>query len=168
MGRGMRGAVLLCFLMVSYLSCMFLCQRLTSADANPEVILVGSPLDGSKNPTDTKLGDYLGGNVTGILTQAYGYYALLPLTALSVSDSNSTAASATTLASDGTCKAITVGSYNVNNLSPDSDTLPKIADHIANYLNGPTIVFLQEVQDDDGATDDGGMSSSLLPSRATY
>ncbi|RJE26770.1 hypothetical protein PHISCL_00902 [Aspergillus sclerotialis] len=129
-------------------------------DANSEAILVGSPLDGSKNPTDTKLGDYLGGNVTGIITQAYGYYALLPLTALSVSESNSTAASATTLASDGTCKAITVGSYNVNNLSPDSDTLPKIADHIANYLNGPSIIFLQEIQDDDGSKDDGVISAN--------
>ena len=135
---------------------------LTITGANPEAILVGSPLDGSRNPTDTKLGDYLGGNITGIITQAYGYYSLLPLTALSVSESNSTAASSTTLTADGTCKAITVGSYNVDNFSPGSDTLPKIADHIANYLNSPTIVFLQEIQDDDGSKDDGGLHSPLL------
>ena len=97
-------------------------------------------------------------DITGIITQAYGYYALLPLTKLSVTGSNSTTAKATELASDGTCSGLTVGSYNVNNLSPNSSTLPGIAGHIAKELNSPSLVFLQEIQDDDGATNDGGIS----------
>lgn len=95
--------------------------------------------------------------MTGVITQAYGFYALLPVTKLTVSESNNTAAPATSLESDESCKSITVGSYNVNNLAPNSTTLPKIAEHIAKDLKGPNIVFLQEVQDDDGPTDDGGM-----------
>lgn len=120
-------------------------------------------MDGSKNPSDIKLGDYLGENITGIITQAYGSYALLPLTALEVSDSNTTTASATNLASDGTCQAVTIGSYNVENLSPKSAHLPTIAGHIANQLNGPTLVFLQEIQDNDGPTDDGGIPPPQRP-----
>jgi hypothetical protein len=133
-----------------------------SVDLNPEAVIVGSPLDGSKNPTDTKLGDSIG-DITGVIAPAYGYYALLPLTALTVTGSNTTAAAATDLESTGTCGAVTVGSYNVNNLGPDSTTLPKIAQHIAQSLKSPTLVFLQEIQDDDGPTDDGGMSSALSP-----
>lgn len=125
-------------------------------DSNPEAIIVGSPLDGTDNPTDTKVGDTIG-DITGIITQAYGYYALLPLTKLSVIETNSTTAKATELVSDGTCSGLTVGSYNVNNLSPNSSTLTGIAGHIAKQLKSPPLVFLQEIQDDDGATNDGGI-----------
>ncbi|PLB51471.1 endonuclease/exonuclease/phosphatase family protein [Aspergillus steynii IBT 23096] len=128
-------------------------------DSNPEAIIVGSPLDGTKNPTDTKVGDTID-DITGIITQAYGYYALLPLTKLSVTGSNSTSAKATELVSDGTCSGLTVGSYNVNNLSPNSSTLTGIAGHIAKELNSPSLVFLQEIQDDDGATNDGVISAN--------
>lgn len=139
------------------------CVSLTAADANPEALLVGPPLDGSSNPTDTKLGDYLGENITGVVTQSYGAYVLLPRTALAVSESNSTAAPATDLVSDGTCQAITVGDYNVENLTPESPTMSQIAGHIAKDMRGPTIVFLQEIQDDSGDTDDGGMSPTRMP-----
>ncbi|EDP52822.1 hypothetical protein KXW98_002359 [Aspergillus fumigatus] len=128
-------------------------------DSNPEAVIVGSPLDGSKNPTDTKLGDLVG-DITGVITTAYGYYVLLPLTALTVTGSNTTAAAPTDLESAGTCGGVTVGSYNVNNLAPNSTTLPKIAQHIAQYLKSPTLVFLQEIQDDDGPTDDGVVSAN--------
>ncbi|KAI9925635.1 hypothetical protein ASPWEDRAFT_41755 [Aspergillus wentii DTO 134E9] len=128
-------------------------------DSNPEAIIIGSPLDGTKNPTDSKLGDTLS-NITGIITQAYGYYTLLPLTALNVTGSNGTEAAPTTLVSDETCTALSIGSYNVENLAPDSKHLPKVAAHIVEYLKSPVLVFLQEIQDDDGPTDDGVTSSN--------
>ncbi|RAL03240.1 endonuclease/exonuclease/phosphatase family protein [Aspergillus ibericus CBS 121593] len=133
-------------------------------DSNPESIVIGSPLDGSDNPTDTQLGDTFE-DVTGIITQAYGFYTLLPLTALERTGSNSTQAAATTLSSDGTCSAITIGDYNVDNFSPDTTRMSGIADHIANYLKSPTIVFLQEIQDDSGSTDDGVVSANLTLSK---
>ncbi|KAK8077705.1 endonuclease/exonuclease/phosphatase family protein-like protein [Apiospora saccharicola] len=36
-----------------------------------------------------------------------------------------------------------------------------VAQHIVNYLKTPDLIFLQEVQDDNGATDDGTVSSDL-------
>jgi hypothetical protein len=158
------------FLLFEMYSCRFLgaasykgYEVLMSVDLNPEAVIVRSSLDGSKNPTNTKLGDSIG-DITGVITTAYGYYVLLPLTALSVTGSNTTAAAPTDLESAGTCAALTFGSYNVNNLAPHSTTLPKIAQHIAQYLKSPTLVFLQEIQDDDGPTDDGGMLCSLADS----
>lgn len=45
-------------------------------------------------------------------------------------------------------------------MSPRSRHIPKIADHIANYLNTPDIVFVQEIQDDSGSRDDGVVSAN--------
>lgn len=50
-------------------------------DADPEAVLVGAPLDGTANPADAKMGDYVG-DVTGVVTYAHGFYRMLPLTAL--------------------------------------------------------------------------------------
>lgn len=130
-------------------------------DANPETIIIGSPLDGSSNPDTTKLGDELE-DITGVITQAFGFYRILPTTAISVNKSAKPALpSATKLKSDGKCDGITVGAYNVENLSPNSSHLGAVASHIVTYLRSPDVVFLQEVQDDNGATNDAVVSANL-------
>src|SRR6186713_3220578 len=115
-------------------------------DANPEAIIIGTPLDGSKNPTNTLLGDSLE-DVTGVITQAFGFYRILPLSGLKVTESKSPALPpATKLISKNTCRALTIGSYNVENLAPNSTHLPTIASEIVNYLKSPPLVFVQEIQ----------------------
>lgn len=126
--------------------------------------MIGEPLDGTKNPKTTKLGDDLK-DITGIVTQAFGTYRILPLTALNVTGSATPeVAPVTAFTSGGSCSKITVGSYNVENLTPKSSYLPSIASHIANYLKTPDIVFLQEIQDDNGATNNGGLCYSTTNS----
>ena len=73
---------------------------------------------------------------------------------------------------------ITVGDYNVSlgqrsnctllihvrkveNMGPNSTHIPVVANHIAKYLNTPDIMFLQEIQDDSGPTDNGVVSANL-------
>lgn len=132
-----------------------------SADANPEAILLGSPLDGTKNPDTTKLGDSIA-DVTGVVTQSFGFYRVLPLTKYSVTASKTPLLpSVTTLESSGKCDKITFGDYNVENLSPTSTILPAIAGHIVNYLKAPTFMFVQEIQDNNGATNDAVVSANL-------
>lgn len=134
---------------------------LTSGDANPEAILIGDPLDGTNNPDDTKLGDDLEA-ITGVLYQAFGFYRILPLTAITVRKSESPALpKPVDWNSKGNCKKLTVGSYNVENLAPTSSWLPSIADHIANYLNSPDLLFLQEIQDNNGPTNDAVVSANV-------
>ena len=53
------------------------------------------------------------------------------------------------------CRAVTVGSYNVENLSLTSPHLPKVTAHIVNILASPDLLFVQEIQDSNGPTDDG-------------
>lgn len=130
-------------------------------DANPEAIVIGSPLDGSKNPAVTRVGDYLG-DITGVVTYAFGYYSIFPLTALNIVKGVEPAhPPPTRLVSDGDCGGITVGSYNVENLWAGSDHLVNISDHIVRYLHSPDLVFVQEIQDDNGETNDAVVSANL-------
>lgn len=104
----------------------------------------------------------MGAEITGIITTAYGYYAIFPSTAVNTTASASPAIPpVTTLVSSGTCSGLTVGDYNVENLTPKSSWLPSIANHIATYLGTPDIVFVQEIQDDSGVTNNGGKTNPL-------
>lgn len=129
-------------------------------DANPETITIGSPLDGSQNPNNTKLGDYLG-DVTGVIFNAFGFYRLLPLTAIAPVVEASAEFPPIAFNSTGNCRGITVASYNAENLAPDSAHLPRVVDQIVHKLRLPDLIFLQEVQDDSGPTNDGVTSASL-------
>lgn len=46
-------------------------------------------------------------------------------------------------------------------MGPTSSHLDAVANHVANFLNSPDIVFLQEIQDNSGETDDGVVSANL-------
>ncbi|KAF1982654.1 endonuclease/exonuclease/phosphatase family protein [Aulographum hederae CBS 113979] len=130
-------------------------------DANPEAIIIGTPLDGTRNPDDTVLGAGLA-DITGVITYAFGFYRILPLTALKVTSSPSPALPpATKFVAAGGCKELTVGSYNVENLAPSSAHLPTIASDIVNYLKSPALVFLQEIQDDNGPTNDAIVDANV-------
>jgi predicted extracellular nuclease len=132
----------------------------TDRDGNPESLIILSPLDGSSNPRDTKLGDALE-DITGVMTYAFGNYGIYPMTALSVTSSRQPALPPpTNLKSNGQCSGITMGQYNVENLSPNSDTFDDIAQQITTYLGSPDIVFLQEIQDNNGAANDGTVDAN--------
>ena len=133
----------------------------TNDDANPEAIIILGPLDGTENPQDTKVGDQLE-EITGVVSYAFGNYGIYPLTSLVVTGSQEPALPPpTSLKSSGDCSGITFGQYNVENLDPDSDTFDAIAEQIVDYLNSPDILFLQEIQDNNGATDDGTVSANV-------
>jgi hypothetical protein len=51
--------------------------------------------------------------------------------------------------------------YKVENLSASSKHLPNIAEHIGKFLKTPDLVFLQEIQDNNGPVDDGTVSANL-------
>lgn len=129
------------------------------ADANPEAIIIGAPLDGTKNDVNTRLGDSLS-EITGVVTYAFGFYSILPTTALTIRKAITPAsAPPTQLTSNSECY-LTFGQYNVENLAPNSTHLGSIAAHIVTYLKTPDLLFLQEIQDSDGPTNSGTVSAN--------
>jgi predicted extracellular nuclease len=55
---------------------------------------------------------------------------------------------------------LAVATYNVENLDPSDTTFAAHADAIVHRLQAPDIVCLEEIQDDNGATDDGTVSAA--------
>lgn len=132
----------------------------SGANGNPEAIIIGDPLDGSDNPQDTKLGDSLD-DITGVVYQSFGTYRILPLKALKVLSSAKPALPrAADFKSSGKCKSLTFGDYNIENFAPNSTGVEGRAEHIVKYLGSPDVVFLQEIQDDTGPTNDGAVSAN--------
>ena len=52
--------------------------------------------------------------ITGVVTYAFGFYRILPLTAIQIVTPADPAVSPTSLVSRGTCKGITIGDYNTD------------------------------------------------------
>ncbi|ORY55117.1 endonuclease/exonuclease/phosphatase family protein [Pseudomassariella vexata] len=141
---------------------------LTSKDGNPEAIIIGDPLDGTNSPTTIKLGDTLE-DITGVVTYTFGFYYILPLTKVTVTSSlTPSLPPPTTLTSAGSCSGLTVGDYNVENFAPSNTAHTQaVAAHIVNYLLSPDLLFIQEIQDNNGETNDGTVASDLSLSALT-
>ncbi|MFJ6076448.1 endonuclease/exonuclease/phosphatase family protein [Streptomyces sp. NPDC093065] len=56
-------------------------------------------------------------------------------------------------------RELAVATYNVENLDPSDDTFAAHAEAIVHNLKSPDIVSLEEIQDDNGATDDGTVTA---------
>ncbi|MEW2132382.1 endonuclease/exonuclease/phosphatase family protein [Streptomyces sp. NPDC005435] len=104
------------------------------------------------------VGDTLKGATTGPLDfNQYGGYTLV-------------ASSLGTLKSGGleretthrqSARELAVATYNVENLDPSDNTFAQHASAIVNNLRSPDVVSLEEIQDDNGATDDGTVSAGV-------
>ncbi|KAK0213662.1 Endonuclease/exonuclease/phosphatase [Armillaria fumosa] len=128
-------------------------------DANPEVVIIGSPTDGTKNPTvavGVKLSD-----IVGVVTYQFGFYYVLPLTAPTIIATPDYDVPPTTISSETDSCVITFGDYNVENMAPTSAHLPTVAKQISDHLLIPDILFLQEIQDNSGPTNDGVIDANL-------
>ncbi|RPD61111.1 DNase I-like protein [Lentinus tigrinus ALCF2SS1-7] len=126
--------------------------------AHPEAILIGRPLDATRNPKPVmgaKLSD-----ITGIVTYQYGAYYILPLTAPEIIEYPDFGVPPSSLNSTSHACELRIGDYNVENMSPRSHHIPKIAAHVAQHLHTPDILFVQEIQDDSGARNDGTVSAN--------
>ena len=99
-------------------------------------------------------------DVTGVVSYSFGNYEILPTAAYSVTTASTLAPETTTLV--GSARRLTIGNYNVENLDP-GDGAPKfntLAQQIVTNLKAPDILALQEVQDNNGATNDAATSAS--------
>ncbi|HEY0698706.1 MAG TPA: lamin tail domain-containing protein [Micromonospora sp.] len=119
----------------------------SAGDFNPERVLLDDRL--AAMPTvDT--GDVLAGSTVGVLDYAFGNFKLLPSTAPAVSSGTITP-EVTTAATAG---QLAVATFNVENLDPTDpqSTFDALAATIVTNLRAPDLLALEEVQDNDGAT----------------
>ncbi|MQY33317.1 hypothetical protein SRB17_12780 [Streptomyces sp. RB17] len=103
------------------------------------------------------VGDTLEGTTTGPLDfNQYGGYTLVA-SKLGTLESGGLERETTRKQSG---RELAVATYNVENLDPSDATFDKHAAAIVNNLQSPDIVSLEEIQDNNGATDDGTVDAS--------
>ncbi|MDT7841295.1 endonuclease/exonuclease/phosphatase family protein [Streptomyces justiciae] len=102
------------------------------------------------------VGDVLEGATTGPLDyNQYGGYTLVANT-IGTLKSGGTERETTQKQKRG---ELAVATYNVENLDPSDDTFAAHAAAIVNNLQSPDIVSLEEIQDNNGATNDGTVAA---------
>jgi uncharacterized protein len=131
--------------------------RITADDYNPDRIGVDVRKSATANKDyRAKMGDYFTGAIKGVVNYGYSNYKVMaqettlpPLTETPILREPTSI----TPAAD----KLTIATYNVENFSantPDAK-VTKIADAIVNKMKSPDIIGLNEVQDNNGETDNG-------------
>jgi VCBS repeat-containing protein len=126
---------------------------------------------------DLDMGDSLG-DVTGIIDFDFGvtkFYVTDALDAAKVAAlASTTPEQEVTTLTDADDRSLRIATFNVENLSPvgttfstnngveitDATKYTKLANHIANNLDAPDILIIEEVQDNNGVTSDGVTDAS--------
>jgi predicted extracellular nuclease/2',3'-cyclic-nucleotide 2'-phosphodiesterase (5'-nucleotidase family) len=127
-------------------------------DFNPERIQIDDTLF-SKEPA-VNVGDNFTGSITGVVSYDFGNYEVLNTGALPATKAGGEPRETTSLV--GTEDQLTVATFNVENLNPQvgdpggtPDRLDALAQIIINNMAAPDILVLEEMQDNNGATNDG-------------
>jgi predicted extracellular nuclease/2',3'-cyclic-nucleotide 2'-phosphodiesterase (5'-nucleotidase family) len=134
----------------------------TGGDFNPERIQIDDDsgvLAGFVSPA-VNPGAHLE-SVTGVVSYDFGNYEVKATQAYGVAQASTLAKETTSLT--GTANKLTVASYNAENLDPLDPVarFTTIASEVVNRLKSPDIIALQEIQDNDGATNSATTSASL-------
>src|SRR5262245_57955980 len=101
------------------------------------------------------------GDVTGIVNYDFGNYQVVATQAFAVTTPSTLSKETSALIGDA--HRLLVASYNAENLDPGDGAarFATIADEILHRLNAPDLVALQEVQDNNGPTDNGVTSADV-------
>ena len=121
-------------------------------DFNPERILVDDTLISSEPQVDT--GAEFNAPIVGVLDYNFGNFKLYNTVALDVTNNMPEKEIAQFSAG---ADQITVATFNLENMDPSDDLnrFAALAAEVVTHLLSPDILVVQEVQDNNGATDDG-------------
>ena len=135
---------------------------LSEDDGNPELLFIDliefpAPLQ-IPSPELPELGDYYDGDIDGVLYYSFGTYKVLPTRELPDLVRNPLERELSSLPPANEPGALSFASFNVQNLSALSgeQKFADLADTIAVALDGPDVVALQEIQDNNGEEIDDG------------
>lgn len=127
-------------------------------DFNPERITIDDAI--VFDEPDANAGDTFTGSIVGVIDYSFGNFKLLNFDPLPALVGNFTPET-TNLSGVGT--ELTVATFNVENLDPgdSQDKFDGLASQIVNNLGAPTIISIEEIQDNTGSTNDGVTDASL-------
>ncbi|ARV62863.1 hypothetical protein BZZ01_05410 [Nostocales cyanobacterium HT-58-2] len=127
-------------------------------DFNPERIIIDDAI--ISNAPQLNVGDTLNGATIGVIDYSFGNVKLLNTQSLPSVTSGGLQQEVTNLAPGN--NQLTVATFNVENLDPGdgSTKFNNLASRIVNNLKSPDIISLEEIQDNNGATNDSVVDAS--------
>ncbi len=131
-------------------------------DQVPAGRVLVTPVSGTVPPANT--GDVLTGTTAGPVDwSTFGGYAIAATTVGTRQDNGLTPNNAPAQATD----QLSVATYNVENLTPqDTDAkYAKLAQGVVTNLASPDVISVEEIQDNNGATDDGTVAADQTISK---
>ncbi|MEP0925408.1 cadherin-like domain-containing protein [Leptolyngbya sp. ST-U4] len=133
---------------------------ITQTDFNPERIQIDDLINGSVTLPAADVGAQLS-TITGVVNYDFNNYEVLVSTAPTVVQASSLQREVTNLT--GTANQLTVATFNVENLDPGDGAgkFNALATAVVNNLQSPDIINLEEVQDNNGPTNDSVVDASL-------
>lgn len=129
----------------------------SAGDFNPERIQIDDLNTGTLLP-EVDVGARFA-DMTGVVSYNFGNYEVLLPAEPTVTQASTLQRESTTLT--GSAGALTVGTFNVENLDPGDTTFAAIAAAITNNLGSPDILCVEEIQDNNGPTNNGVVDASV-------
>ncbi|BAZ33978.1 5'-nucleotidase/2',3'-cyclic phosphodiesterase (plasmid) [Cylindrospermum sp. NIES-4074] len=131
---------------------------ISANDFNPERIQIDDTLFTNSIAPIVNVGASFS-TITGVVDYSFNNYEVLP-TSLTVTSPGSLSKEVTNLAP--TTNQLTVATFNVENLDPGDGATKfnNIASRIVNNLKSPDIISLEEIQDNNGPTNNGVVDAS--------
>lgn len=146
-------------------------QYLHDGDVNPDVLELDFSDFATAAPAgltaSLSMGDKLG-DVTGILDFDFTDLKLYVTDPITPETDTTPVREVTTIQADA--RALTVATFNVENLDPSDGAarFAALADAIANNLEAPDILTIEEIQDNNGATAGDGSSATGTDASRTW
>jgi predicted extracellular nuclease len=129
-------------------------------DFNPERLVLANDIV----PTlpDANVGDTFPGAIVGVLDYDFANYRILHTNALPALQDNGLVRETLSFAAPSAAD-LNIAAFNVENLDPNDppQKFTELAAIIVNGLRSPDILALEEVQDNDGATDNGVVDATV-------
>ncbi len=140
-------------------------SAITNSDFNPERIQIDDVLYGTGNTPNENVGTLLN-TIVGVVNYDFQNFEILPSVAPTVSPSNVPLVKETTSLLP-TTNQLTVASFNVENLAGNEPQAKYdgLALGIKNSLGSPDILALEEIQDNNGATNDAVVDATTTLTR---
>jgi predicted extracellular nuclease len=128
---------------------------ITPGDFNPERIQLDDLL---ADTPDVNVGDRVPGATVGVLNYDFANFELLPLRPPTASSGGLQRETTQAPRSN----ELAVATFNVENLDPsDVSAIPRLAAIVVNNMRSPDLIAIEEMQDNNGAVDNGTTDASL-------
>ena len=127
-------------------------------DFNPERIILNDWIAGGPTLPPVNVGDSFPGTTVGVIDYSFGNYKLQVISLPPLSNNGLQQE----VAQPAGTNQLSVATFNVENLAPTDppSKFATLAELIVNHLQSPDVIAIEEIQDNNGVTDNGTVDAS--------